>query len=282
MLLCLESKCQEWVRAPNSRVTEIKCGKCNTMICFKCKMKGHSGHPCHHIEPVIPPWQLDKNYQDCPMCHCPIEKIGGCNHMRCIIPTCKYEWCFQCRGEYERNHYRQGNPTGCVRFPNEMPRNPTMIPYHGHNHHNDIQNRRDLNLEYRYEVLHQNGYNQPRHGWFREFCSWIKMLSYSILVSYIILLMIPLLFLFCIFVICNPCMYPIDNKIDALFIYPFYPIRGRIASNLFMWTCMIAELVFVIQSDTFFSLYLFLIAPWYHLLIVGIRMCDLLLSNRPI
>jgi hypothetical protein len=179
-----------------------------------------------------------------------MEKIGGCNHMSCIIPTCKYEWCFQCRGEYEINHYRQGNPTGCVMFPNEMPRNPTIIPYHGHNHHNDIQNRR-------------NGYNWPQNGYLREFCSWISKLLYSILVSYIILLMIPIFFLFCVFA----CLFAPSASIDVFYIYPFEPIRGKIASNLLMWTCMIAELIFVIQSDKFFSYYLFCIAPWYHLIV---------------
>ena len=28
MVVCPKSKCQEWVRAPNSKVTEIKCDKC--------------------------------------------------------------------------------------------------------------------------------------------------------------------------------------------------------------------------------------------------------------
>jgi hypothetical protein len=47
MMVCPEIECQEWVRAPNSRATEIKCGKCNTTICFKCKLKMHNGKTCY-------------------------------------------------------------------------------------------------------------------------------------------------------------------------------------------------------------------------------------------
>ncbi len=36
----------------------------------------------------------DNNIQLCPGCLHPIEKIGGCNYVKCVI--CKTRWCWVC------------------------------------------------------------------------------------------------------------------------------------------------------------------------------------------
>ncbi|KTF91771.1 hypothetical protein cypCar_00024637, partial [Cyprinus carpio] len=45
----------------------------------------------------------------CPKCQVPVEKNGGCMHMVCPRPQCKYEWCWLCRVEWNRecmgNHW---------------------------------------------------------------------------------------------------------------------------------------------------------------------------------
>ncbi|KAL1263368.1 hypothetical protein QQF64_006107, partial [Cirrhinus molitorella] len=45
----------------------------------------------------------------CPKCQVPVEKNGGCMHMVCLRPQCKFEWCWLCRVEWNRecmgNHW---------------------------------------------------------------------------------------------------------------------------------------------------------------------------------
>ncbi|XP_063163842.1 E3 ubiquitin-protein ligase parkin isoform X1 [Candoia aspera] len=38
----------------------------------------------------------------CPKCHVPVEKDGGCMHMKCPQPQCKFEWCWKCSLEWNR------------------------------------------------------------------------------------------------------------------------------------------------------------------------------------
>uniref|UniRef100_A0A671K2E8 E3 ubiquitin-protein ligase parkin n=1 Tax=Sinocyclocheilus anshuiensis TaxID=1608454 RepID=A0A671K2E8_9TELE len=45
----------------------------------------------------------------CPKCQVPVEKNGGCMHMVCPRPQCKFEWCWFCHVEWNRecmgNHW---------------------------------------------------------------------------------------------------------------------------------------------------------------------------------
>lgn len=36
----------------------------------------------------------EKSIQECPKCHVNIQKVKGCNFIRCS--QCKAEWCWQC------------------------------------------------------------------------------------------------------------------------------------------------------------------------------------------
>jgi hypothetical protein len=36
----------------------------------------------------------------CPRCGVRIEKNGGCPHMTCVQPSCKYEFCWECGGPF--------------------------------------------------------------------------------------------------------------------------------------------------------------------------------------
>ncbi|XP_036074324.1 E3 ubiquitin-protein ligase parkin isoform X2 [Rousettus aegyptiacus] len=38
----------------------------------------------------------------CPRCHVPVEKNGGCMHMKCPQPQCQLEWCWNCGCEWNR------------------------------------------------------------------------------------------------------------------------------------------------------------------------------------
>jgi hypothetical protein len=60
------------------------------------------------------------NIQLCPHCNILIEKVDGCNHMKCI--NCNYEFCWLCLKEYESIHYALYNFRGCpgMRFCNNI------------------------------------------------------------------------------------------------------------------------------------------------------------------
>lgn len=52
---------------------------------------------------------IDETTRPCPQCKVPVEKNGGCMHMVCPRAQCKFEWCWLCRVEWNRecmgNHW---------------------------------------------------------------------------------------------------------------------------------------------------------------------------------
>ncbi|EPQ07847.1 E3 ubiquitin-protein ligase parkin [Myotis brandtii] len=45
---------------------------------------------------------IKKTTKPCPRCHVPVEKNGGCMHMKCPQPQCQLEWCWNCSCEWSR------------------------------------------------------------------------------------------------------------------------------------------------------------------------------------
>ncbi|GAB5572039.1 E3 ubiquitin-protein ligase parkin isoform X4 [Prionailurus iriomotensis] len=45
---------------------------------------------------------IKKTTKPCPRCHVPVEKNGGCMHMKCPQPQCRLEWCWACGCEWNR------------------------------------------------------------------------------------------------------------------------------------------------------------------------------------
>ncbi|KAJ8418407.1 hypothetical protein AAFF_G00141160 [Aldrovandia affinis] len=52
---------------------------------------------------------IDETTRPCPRCLVPVEKSGGCMHMACPQSQCRFEWCWLCRVEWNRecmgNHW---------------------------------------------------------------------------------------------------------------------------------------------------------------------------------
>ncbi|ELK09961.1 E3 ubiquitin-protein ligase parkin [Pteropus alecto] len=46
---------------------------------------------------------IKKTTKPCPRCHVPVEKNGGCMHMKCPQPQCQLEWCWNCGCEWNRS-----------------------------------------------------------------------------------------------------------------------------------------------------------------------------------
>lgn len=42
--------------------------------------------------------------RNCPGCHTPTEKLGGCHHIECQIPKCGVHWCFACGTEVDQRY----------------------------------------------------------------------------------------------------------------------------------------------------------------------------------
>ncbi|CAM9886116.1 unnamed protein product, partial [Bubo scandiacus] len=45
---------------------------------------------------------IKKTTKPCPSCNIPVEKNGGCMHMKCPRPQCRFEWCWNCGLEWNR------------------------------------------------------------------------------------------------------------------------------------------------------------------------------------
>uniref|UniRef100_A0A5F9DAL3 E3 ubiquitin-protein ligase parkin n=2 Tax=Oryctolagus cuniculus TaxID=9986 RepID=A0A5F9DAL3_RABIT len=45
---------------------------------------------------------IQKTTKPCPRCHVPVEKNGGCMHMKCPQSQCRLEWCWHCGCEWNR------------------------------------------------------------------------------------------------------------------------------------------------------------------------------------
>ena len=86
---------------------EVNC-ECGETLCSKCSNQWHSPVKCELIKKWIIKcsddsetlnW-LNANTKECPKCNAIIEKNGGCNHMTCNAPSCRYEFCWPCLGKY--------------------------------------------------------------------------------------------------------------------------------------------------------------------------------------
>eukprot|EP01083_Nonionella_stella_P036438 99433_1 len=107
-----------------SRISpKLVCPECSTTICFNCSRLWHGyftkctsaqvAAPVDENDEKFHQWELNKrdNVKKCPKCKMRIEKDAGCNHMTCV--SCKYEFCWLCKGKYTSRHYSAWNIFGC-------------------------------------------------------------------------------------------------------------------------------------------------------------------------
>ncbi|ODQ67975.1 IBR domain-containing protein [Nadsonia fulvescens var. elongata DSM 6958] len=75
-------------------------------FCFGCSLEDHQPCLCALVKLWLQKSQDDSetanwikaNTKECSKCHAPIEKNGGCNHMKC--KTCRHEFCWICMGDW--------------------------------------------------------------------------------------------------------------------------------------------------------------------------------------
>uniref|UniRef100_A0A672T875 E3 ubiquitin-protein ligase parkin n=1 Tax=Sinocyclocheilus grahami TaxID=75366 RepID=A0A672T875_SINGR len=102
----------------------LVCCLCQFVFCRDCKAEFHedpcrqrtdTGYIADEDAALHARWEqasqetISETTHLCPKCQVPVEKNGGCMHMVCPRPQCKFEWCWFCRVEWNRecmgNHW---------------------------------------------------------------------------------------------------------------------------------------------------------------------------------
>lgn len=105
---CPNPGCDKVIKLSQPDCVAVTCD-CDFTFCFNCSNEWHEPIDCQLLTKWIKKctddsetsnW-LNANTKDCPKCHVTIEKDGGCNHMTCRSPTCKFEFCWSCLGPWQ-------------------------------------------------------------------------------------------------------------------------------------------------------------------------------------
>ncbi|XP_019382485.1 PREDICTED: E3 ubiquitin-protein ligase parkin [Gavialis gangeticus] len=115
---------------PEPGERKIRCEPCSGLgcgfvFCRECKEKYHDGecstllntegavaqqgYVVNEHAAMRARWEkasretIQKTTKPCPRCQVPVEKNGGCMHMKCPRPQCRFEWCWNCGLEWNRN-----------------------------------------------------------------------------------------------------------------------------------------------------------------------------------
>jgi hypothetical protein len=83
---CSSPNCRRWIPPEFSEENNALCRHCYLVTCRLCKGAAHVGRPCpEDVEMQKTLSLLEKNrWRRCPDCHTGVERIDGCNHMKCV------------------------------------------------------------------------------------------------------------------------------------------------------------------------------------------------------
>lgn len=128
-LLCPRPGCGAGL-LPDGGLRRIECLPqnglgCGFVFCRECKEEFHEGTCCgiHDTAAAVSQQHFVVNEQvaqrarweeasrqtikettnPCPKCQVPVEKNGGCMHMKCPRTPCQFQWCWLCRKEWNRD-----------------------------------------------------------------------------------------------------------------------------------------------------------------------------------
>eukprot|EP01084_Bolivina_argentea_P254296 427488_1 len=121
---CVSAGCDTPIKRKSRKQIKLECPKCNCVVCYQCaglyynisnknknnNTQNHTNHDCNKgLDDALVNWAKTKSYdvQFCPKCGARIEKLSGCNHLKCTY--CKYEFCWLCRNEFKNGHYDPKN-----------------------------------------------------------------------------------------------------------------------------------------------------------------------------
>lgn len=99
----------------------VICDSCQQPYCLEHSL-AHAGKTCEEYLRTMSAEEqqtetvLSTTSKPCPGCGAPVEKSGGCNHMKCSV--CGTPFCWLCGKRIEDDvfpsHYQWWNPFGCV------------------------------------------------------------------------------------------------------------------------------------------------------------------------
>ncbi|KAH8342327.1 hypothetical protein KR059_001659 [Drosophila kikkawai] len=108
MRWCPAPNCTHAIEANYLEPKAVQC-KCGHQFCFGCGENWHEPASCGCLKEWLKKCLEDsetsnwiaQNTKECPKCQVTIEKDGGCNHMVCKNPSCRYDFCWVCLGSWE-------------------------------------------------------------------------------------------------------------------------------------------------------------------------------------
>lgn len=115
-------RCSVLVRGGSAWRPRLRCGECATEFCF-VHGGAHPGSSCRQYERSRRTEERATSAAvaaiswPCPGCKTPIERMDGCQHMKC--PNCQANFCWLCGRDLGRRvgtfpvHYAQWNLCGC-------------------------------------------------------------------------------------------------------------------------------------------------------------------------
>lgn len=79
----------------------ISCSNCQLLVCTTCHTEHHDGWTCDENNDRLEgnskaflEWKATNMAKDCPRCGSSIQKVEGCNHVRCV--SCRGHMCWVC------------------------------------------------------------------------------------------------------------------------------------------------------------------------------------------
>ena len=81
---------------------ELICKSCQTHFCAECGQLWHQNQTCQQAQ--------TQRIQLCPSCRAGTVKNTACNRIRC---HCGYEFCWNCKQQFDANHYKPWNIFKC-------------------------------------------------------------------------------------------------------------------------------------------------------------------------
>ncbi|KAM7280572.1 hypothetical protein ACFE04_007706 [Oxalis oulophora] len=92
----------------NEIVRLSECPSCHRLFCAYCNIPWHSGIDCkehgrlNEDDMMVIELAKKNKWSRCPRCKFYVERTEGCPHITC---RCKYQFCYGCGEEWNKNHY---------------------------------------------------------------------------------------------------------------------------------------------------------------------------------
>ena len=109
---CPGPDCTSFVSSLRQEPVAVHCRLCGHSFCFCCSLPPHYSVPCRlvrawgekRLQMAAKSWVLEVLTQNCPSCSVTIQRVAGCNIIKCKM--CDTEFCWICLGKTYDHHCR--------------------------------------------------------------------------------------------------------------------------------------------------------------------------------